>query len=108
MEYETAVDRDTPGKENHQHRRSFIYDHFIPLSESSYCEPSYRDTPQVQFLETSDWKASFFQLVPQRKRTEGDSGNCFLVTRAKASWILVYVDPQLLPLHAMAVQVEKS
>ncbi|GMJ08798.1 tRNA modification 10 [Hibiscus trionum] len=30
----------------------------------------------LKFLETKDWKVSFFQVVPQRKRSEGDSGNC--------------------------------
>ncbi|KAK4839898.1 hypothetical protein QYF36_025819 [Acer negundo] len=27
----------------------------------------------LKFLETRDWKASFFQVIPQRKRCEGDS-----------------------------------
>ncbi|KAA3488998.1 tRNA methyltransferase 10-like protein A-like [Gossypium australe] len=30
----------------------------------------------LKFLETKDWKDSFFQVIPQRKRTEGDSENC--------------------------------
>ncbi|KAE8736204.1 ACT domain-containing protein DS12 [Hibiscus syriacus] len=30
----------------------------------------------LKFLETKDWKASFFRVVPQRRKTEGDSGNC--------------------------------
>ncbi|MBA0864818.1 hypothetical protein Goshw_006450 [Gossypium schwendimanii] len=30
----------------------------------------------LKFLETKDWKGSFFQVIPQRKRTEGDSENC--------------------------------
>ncbi|KAE8659796.1 protein kinase G11A-like [Hibiscus syriacus] len=33
----------------------------------------------LKFLETKDWKASFFQVIPQRKRTEGDSENCQVV-----------------------------
>lgn len=27
----------------------------------------------LKFLETRDWKASFFQVIPQRKRCEADS-----------------------------------
>lgn len=27
----------------------------------------------LKFLETKDWKQSFFQVIPQRKRCEGDS-----------------------------------
>ncbi|XP_022724823.1 tRNA (guanine(9)-N1)-methyltransferase-like [Durio zibethinus] len=30
----------------------------------------------LKFLETRDWKASFFQVIPQRKRYEADSENC--------------------------------
>ncbi|KAG8494358.1 hypothetical protein CXB51_012107 [Gossypium anomalum] len=30
----------------------------------------------LKFLETKDWKDSFFQVIPRRKRTEGDSENC--------------------------------
>ncbi|GMI91418.1 tRNA modification 10 [Hibiscus trionum] len=33
----------------------------------------------LKFLENKDWKASFFQVIPQRKRTEGDSENCQVV-----------------------------
>lgn len=28
----------------------------------------------LKFLETKDWKASFFQVIPQRKRCGADSG----------------------------------
>ncbi|KAK9267437.1 hypothetical protein L1049_009863 [Liquidambar formosana] len=30
----------------------------------------------LKFLETRDWKASFFQVIPQRKRFEADSEEC--------------------------------
>ena len=30
----------------------------------------------LKFLETRDWKASFFQVIPQRKRFEADLENC--------------------------------
>lgn len=30
----------------------------------------------LKFLETRDWKASFFQVIPQRKRSEADSETC--------------------------------
>ncbi|XP_022720701.1 tRNA (guanine(9)-N1)-methyltransferase-like [Durio zibethinus] len=30
----------------------------------------------LKFLETRDWQASFFQVIPQRKRFEADSENC--------------------------------
>ncbi|OMO76921.1 tRNA (guanine-N1-)-methyltransferase, eukaryotic [Corchorus capsularis] len=30
----------------------------------------------LKFLETRDWKTSFFQVIPQRKRSEADSENC--------------------------------
>lgn len=29
----------------------------------------------LKYLETRDWKASFFQVVPQRKRCEADSNS---------------------------------
>ncbi|XVE87657.1 hypothetical protein DITRI_Ditri19aG0005500 [Diplodiscus trichospermus] len=30
----------------------------------------------LKFMETKDWKAAFFQVIPQRKRSEADLGNC--------------------------------
>lgn len=30
----------------------------------------------LKYLEIRDWKASFFQLIPQRKRSESGSGDC--------------------------------
>lgn len=30
----------------------------------------------LRFLETRDWKTSFFQVIPQRKRSEAGAENC--------------------------------
>ena len=30
----------------------------------------------LKFLETQDWKTSFFQVIPQRKRGGADSEDC--------------------------------